>query len=422
MPPAALLTGRARLIGAVLLVGAIALGARAWLGGESIPDSAVFVLEKGDFSDIVEIRGQVEPVRSTFVNAPYNAGELQILKLAPNGTAVRAGDIVAEFDAVALRRTIQEKQSELRAARAELEQGDAQSKIAVEEKVAAVATARFEVEKAKLSLGEIGLVSEIDAARAKLALHDAETRLREAEAALESARATAETERRTRLNNIEKVQAELARAQSQVEALHVRAPVEGLVSIQPNYRSPSLGGMPPEYRVGDRAYPGAPILQLPDLSSVFLTARIDEADRGRLEVGQTGVIRVDAIADRDYQARIVDISLLARTDFRGGWPPPKQFDLTLAILDPDERLRPGMSAAARITVGRLPDVLLVPSSAIFFEAGDTVVFKAGRRGFEPVAIEVLRRGRDQAAISGPLSAGDRIARIHPGGETEEGAP
>ena len=45
----------------------------------------------------------------------------------------KTGDVVAEFDAVTLRRTIQEKQSELRSAKAELEQGDAQSKITVEE-------------------------------------------------------------------------------------------------------------------------------------------------------------------------------------------------------------------------------------------------------------------------------------------------
>jgi multidrug efflux pump subunit AcrA (membrane-fusion protein) len=415
------LTG-VRLLAAAVLVVAIVAGGRAWLGGDTIPDSEVFVVDKGDYSDIVEIRGQVQPEKTTYVTAPYNAGELQILKLSPNGTQVRAGDVVAEFDAVTLRRTIQEKQSELRSANAELQQGDAQSKIAVEEKQAAVATARFDVVKAKLSLGEIGLVSEIDAARAKLALADAETRLREAEAALASAKATAETERHTRLRRIEKVQAELARAQAQVEALHVRAPVDGIVSIQPNYRSPSFGSMPPEYRAGDRAYPGAPILELPDLSSVFLTARIDEADRGRLEVGQTAVIRVDAVADRDYQAKVIDISLLARTDFMSGWPPPKQFDLTMAITDPDERLRPGMSAGARITVGRLPDVLLLPSSAIFFEAGRTVVFKAGRRGFEPVPIEILRRGRDQAAVSGSLAEGDRVARSRPGDLPAEATP
>ena len=42
-----------------------------------------------------------------------------------------------------------------------------------------------------------------------------------------------------------------------------------------------------------------------------------------------------------------------------------------------------MSAAARITVGSLPDVLLVPASCIFYEDGKTVVFRLGRRGYTP---------------------------------------
>ena len=133
------------------------------------------------------------------------------------------------------------------------------------------------------------------------------------------------------------------------------------------------------------------------------------------------MIRVDAIADRDYQATVSDISLLARTDFQSGWPPPKQFDLKLTLRDPDTRLRPGMSAMARITVGRLPDVLLVPSSTIFYEEGRTVVYRAGRRGFTPTPVEVVRRGRDQAAISGSIAAGDRIARTRPGEPGAEGA-
>src|SRR5262245_14263680 len=165
---------RGRLLMAIIAVTVVAFVGRAFLAGNSIPEGDTVAVTRGEFSDIVEIRGQVQPVRSTYVTAPYNAGELQILKITSNGTMVKEGDVVAEFDAVTLRRTIQEKQLELRSATAELQQGDAQSKITAEEKQAAVQKARFEVVKAKLSVGEIGLVSEIEAARAKLALADAE--------------------------------------------------------------------------------------------------------------------------------------------------------------------------------------------------------------------------------------------------------
>lgn len=424
MRVSSLFTRRRVAVGA-LVVAAVAVfaGGRALLSGAPEDDGSTVEVTRGTYSDIVEIRGQVQPVRSTYVTAPFNAGELQILKIVRNGDAVQAGDIVAEFDAVNLRRTIQEKQGELRSAQAELEQNGAQSRITLEERRGAVAKAEFDVTRAELALGEIGLVSEIDAERNRLALADARQRLAEAQAALASTEANVRSDREARQRTIDKVQAELDRATRQVSALHVKAPTSGTVNILPNYRSANpLGGTPQEYRMGDRAFPGAMILELPDLSSVYLTARIDEADRGRLSEGQTAVIRLDAIADRDYQATVSQISLLARTDFQSGWPPPKQFDLTLSITDPDDRLRPGMSAAARISVGQVDDVLLVPAAAIFYEAGRTVVYRQSRRSFEPVPVEIIRRGREQAAISGALAAGDRISRTRPGGETEEAQP
>jgi HlyD family secretion protein len=409
---------RGRLVLAAAAAAVLMSGALLLRGGAATDlDTAEVVL--GEYADVVEIRGEIRPVRSTYVTAPYNAGELQILEIARNGAMVASGDVVARFDAVNLRRTIQEKQSELRGALAELEQGNAQATIAVEERQAAVYKARFDVERSKLALGEIGLVSEIDAERARLELADAEQRLREADAAAESARLNAAADREARMRAVEKIRAELATAERQVSALEVTAPTGGTVNILPNVRSTTPMGVPQEYRAGDRAFPGALILELPDLSSVYLTARIDEADRGQLVQGQSASVRVDAVPDRDYRAEVENISLLARTDFTGGWPPPKQFDLALAIRDPDDRLRPGMSAAARIAVGRLPDVLLVPADAVFYEAGRTVVYRAGRRGFDAVDVEVLRRGRDQAAVRGSVAAGDRVARTRPGAAPEE---
>jgi HlyD family secretion protein len=415
----AFLTPRRIVVALVVVAVGSGLGLASYVRGHGrVPGDAVAVT-RGEYADTLEIRGQVQAVRSTFVTAPYNAGELQILKIAKSGTPVHAGDVVAEFDAVTLRRTIQEKQSALRSATAELEQGDAQAAITLEEKRAAVKRSEFDVVKARLSMGEEGLISEIDAEKARLLLADAEQRLKEAQAAVTSTMASAKTDRDARTRTIEKTRDELAVAEHQVAALHVTAPTDGTVNVLPNYRSTSPMGEPQEYRAGDRAYPGAVILELPDLSSVYLTARIDEADRGQLVSGQTAAIRVDAVADRDYKASVTEISLLARTDFTSGWPPPKQFDLELAFRDPDDRIRPGMSAAARITVGRLPNVLLVPSASIFYEAGRTVVYRYGRRTPEAVPVEILKRGRDQAAVSGALEAGDRIARTDPNAAPQE---
>ena len=365
-----------RFIGAgVLLV--LGVGAYVLLRGSAAGSTDTIVVTRGEYSDIVEIRGQIQPVKSIYVTAPLSAGELQILKMAPNGTTVKAGDVVAEFDAVTLRRTIQEKEVELRSGNAELGQGQAQSAITTEEKQAAVKKAEFDVLKAKLALGELAFVAAIDGEKAKLAVADAEQRLREAQASVNSATADARADRQMRERTIEKSKADLQMAQRQVAALRVTAPTDGTVSIQPNYRSTTPMGTPQDIPRRRPRISGRHILELPDLSSVYLTARIDEADRGKLIMGQTAVIRVDAIADRDYKASVSDISVLARIDFTSGWPPPKQFDLKLSIQDPDKRLRPGMSAAARITVGRIPNVLLGPGRIHLLRRGANGGLSAG---------------------------------------------
>jgi HlyD family secretion protein len=413
------MTGRFRLarvaMAAVAVLAAIAVGWQVLFSNEASDSADVVELIRGTFTDVVEIRGQIEPVRSTYVTAPFNAGELQVVNIVRSGDVVEAGDVVVEFDAVTLRRTMQEKQGELRSARAELEQHDAQSRIGLEERRAAVAKAEFDVERAYLALGEIGLVSEIEAERNRLALADARQRLEEARAALASAGANAASERRVRESAVEKVLAELELAERQAASLKVRAPIAGIVNILSNYRATNpVNPTPQEFRAGDRVWPGAPILDLPDLSSAYVTARLDEADRGRLTEGQPVHIRLDAVADRDYRGRVVDISLLARVDFTSGWPPPKQFDLAILVEDADDRLRPGMSANARVEVGRIDDVLIVPAASVFYEDGRTVVYRRGRRGFDAVPVDVVRRGRDDAVVEGALQPGDLIARLQPG--------
>jgi multidrug efflux pump subunit AcrA (membrane-fusion protein) len=399
---------------AVALVAILMLSAGAWqvFGRAVVPDVPMAEITRGTYSDVIEIRGDVRPVRSTLVAAPSNSGELVIMKIARNGTVVKKGDVVAEFDAVTMRRTIADKQSELRSATAEMEQAKAQSKITLEERAAAVRRAAFEVTKAKLNIIDEVLVAPIEAERARLAVVDAEQRLKEAEAAEASAKATVTSDFRSRERRIEKIKLDLQRAENAVKALVAIAPADGVVNILPNYRSASPMGVAAEYRPGDKTYAGATILELPDLTSVFLVARIDESERGPLRPGLGGSIRADAIPDREYRAAIAEVSLLARVDYMN-WPPQKLFDLKLSFEDPDDRLRPGMSAVARVPVGELKDVLLVPASSVFTEGGASVVYRLGRRGFTAVPVNVIRRGREQAVVEGAIAPGERIATANP---------
>ena len=411
-----------RIVAAAALLIVASLAALGWMRyGRAIePSLPTTQVVRGEFADVIEIRGEVRPVKTTLVLAPANAGELVVVKIAKNGTAVQANEVVAEFDAVTMRQTIMQKQSELRGAMAEMDQMRAQTKITLEERLAAVRRAQFEVTKAKLGVGDKEIVGAIEAERGRLAVVDAEQRQREAEANELAAKVAADAEAAARQRRIDLIKRDLARAESAVQSLTAVAPIAGTVNILPNYRSASMMGMPAEFRPGDKTYAGAAILELPDLSEIFLVARVDETERGLLKAGQKAKIRADAIADRDYEAGISDISLLARVDFSGGWPPTKQFDLKITLTNPDKRLNPGMSAVARISVGQIPDVLIVPTGAVFTDGGRPVVYRFEGRDFTPIPVEIIRRGKQQAAVKGDLKAGDRIALVSPAADAKGG--
>lgn len=409
--------GRGGIIALTLAGVAIVLAGGFMAAGRgSVPDLPTGEVTRGEFVDILEIRGEIRPVRSTILASPMQAGELQIVKLARNGTMVQAGDVVVQFDGSTLRRTIEEQRSELRQAEAEIEQTRAQAQLVEEKNATALMKAGYDIERAKLDVNQGDTVARIDYEQAKLALADAGQRLRELEERVRSDKASAAADLAARLRRREKALFDLRRAQHGLQSLELHAPTAGMVNILPNFRSGSAFGGQQEFREGDRAWPGAAILELPDLSSVHLRAQLDESDRGRLKIGQEATVQIEALPGRDFRARIHDISVLTRVDFGSGWPPPRNFDLNLVLIDVDPKIRPGMTAVARIATDRVPDVLLVPAEAVFQHEGVPVVYRLTRNGYVETPVEVERRGREQSILSSGASAGDRVATRRPPAE------
>jgi hypothetical protein len=294
------------------------------------------------------------------------------------------------------------------------------AKIQEQADAAALWRAENNVTRAKLDIGDPSVLSEIEVAHTRLAVADAEQRLVEARVKQQATRETAGADLETRKRKLAKIEADLAYMQRAIDVLEVTAPADGPISIMNNGRTFSISsGGAQEFRPGDRTYAGAAILEIPDLSEIHLSARIDEGDRGHLKVGQPATVRLDAIPDREYQATVTDVSLLARPDY-SSWPPTKNFDLKLTLQDQDERIRPGMSAVGRIAIGRLPDMLLVPASSVFTVGGRTVVYRQEGAEFVEVPVDVIRRGRDQIALKG-VNEGDRLA-VHRPDDAEEEAP
>jgi hypothetical protein len=270
------------------------------------------------------------------------------------------------------------------------------------------------MQRARLDVQANELRARLEAEKFVLTLSDAETHVRELEQKIEGERIASTADVAIARQKRDKALYDVRETERIIAGLAIRAPAAGSVSLLPNFRAGGpFSRAAPEFRRGDRAWFGAPIAELPDLTAVKMTARVDEFDRGRVQAGSPVRVRVDAVPDRELAGTLTDISVVAKPDF-SSWPPARNFDLVIAIGDADERLRSGMSASARLEIERLPDVLLLPAGAIFQRGASTVAYVISGGAMETRPVMVLRRGRDQVAVASGLREGDRVSLREPG--------
>jgi HlyD family secretion protein len=403
---------RTALALSALLVLAIG-GWQVLRGGATTLETETVEVTRGTFLDRATIRGEIKAMRAQLLTAPSDAGELRILEMAPNGANVRKGDVVIAFDTTALKQRLDEKQSDLRASHAEISKADAEGRLKLEEFTTGRVTAEFDVERAKLDVKAGELQSRFDEQKARLGLSDKEQKLQETDTVLDSGRkATAATVGGLE-GKLERAQAEVGRTSRGLQALVIRAPTDGVMVVLENWRAGQFGQGNRPFQVGDAAWAGAQIAELPDLASARMTAVVDEVDRSRLVLGQDATVRVDALSDTELTARLVSIGTIAKMDFSAGWPPKRGFELVLDLTRTEARLRPGMSAVARIGVGRHDNQVLVPSRGLFSHGGRPVAYVVTSRGIEPRYVSVSHRNDDITAIASGLSPGERVAVTAP---------
>src|SRR5436305_11810728 len=88
------------------------------------------VVVKGEFIDYLQVRGEVNAVRSVPLTVPTTGGgDLQILELTKNGTGVKKGDVVVRFDPMSIQRTLNDRRSEFKQSQEEIGKTEAQYRI-----------------------------------------------------------------------------------------------------------------------------------------------------------------------------------------------------------------------------------------------------------------------------------------------------
>ena len=169
--------------------------------------------------------------------------------------------------------------------------------------------------------------------------------------------------------------------------------------------------MPP-YRPGDTVYSGRPVVDVFDVSTLEVRARVNEQERANVAVGQAAKIESDVLTSARPTAKVSSIAGLGRPDSRFG--PLRQFDVTLELRDPDPRLRPGSTVRLLVEGETVKNVLLLPRQALFEIDGKPIVYLRTGSGeaFSPRQIKVLHRTESQIALEG-LDEGAEVALVDP---------
>jgi HlyD family secretion protein len=373
------------------------------------PTQPVFQVQRSEFLDALQFRGELKAARTVSISAPSDIGNVQIVKLAPDGSAVKKGDVVVEFDPSKTKAELDQDRSILKSADAQIKQGQAEGKLTEEKDTTAVLKARYDLESAKLDASKSEILSEIDGAEAQLKVKDAEQTLREAEETLKSDRAKTEATVAAYRSASAKAKFDAERAAHSLDRMIVIAPADGTIRLVPVWHD----GAETPFKSGDRAWPGSSIAELPDATSLHIAAHVDETERGRLAVAQAATIQLDAIPDRQFTGKIQQIGTIASMDFSAGWPFPRNFDLQVAIDQNDPRLRAGMNVQVTVIVERVPNAISIPAQASFMKSGRTVAYVWNGSDFSERTIQIDRRNRDRCLVSSGLQSGDRVALRDP---------
>jgi HlyD family secretion protein len=390
------------LAGSGVLLGAVRLGRRA-------PTVPTIEVKRGEFLDSLQFRGEVKALKSVTISAPAEAGDLQIIKISPEGTVVKTGDVVVEFDRTKTEQDLAQFKSALKSAEAEIGQAKAQARLAEEENKTAVLKARYDVEGARLEASKQEIVSRIEGEEAKLKLADSEQKLREAETKQKSDEALNKATIESKEQASKKAQYDVMRAERALTQMSQRAPSAGTISLLQHWGGSGMI----TYRPGDRAWPGAAIAELPDATTLRITARVDETERGRLALQQPVTVQLNAIPDRQFTGHIEQIGAIASLDFNSGWPITRNFILEVGIDQTDPRFKPGITGEVTVVVDKVANAIILPAQALFQKSGQNVAYVWQGGEFEERVVEVGRRSGDKIVVAKGVSAGDKVALRDP---------
>lgn len=295
---------------------------------------------------VLRLKGTTEAVQSRAMLAPTLEGQqvptLTIIRLAPAGTRVKKGDLLAEFDRQAQMRDFMDKQAEYQKLVDQVTEEQAKENAARAKDETELKQAEDSLRKAELEVQKAELVSKIDAEKNQESLEEAQATFDQLRETFDLKRKAAQAGIRILEIQRDRTQQTMMHAQGNAELMQIHSPIAGVVVLNTIWKQGTMG----EVQEGDQVEPGTPFMQVVDPAAMEVRVMANQQDFPSLRIGQTARVRLDAYPELVFPARL---ELLAPIGERGSFSDKvRLFSVVVSIQGNDPKLMPDLSAAVDV--------------------------------------------------------------------------
>jgi HlyD family secretion protein len=360
---------------AALVLAGIGIYASTVYANRGVVTVQTALVERQDLTSLVTASGEIKP--KNYINIGANAiGQLTEVAVK-EGDHVKKGQLLARIENVQPAADVQAQQASLSAVEADSAAAEAALKAADDN----INTAQADIDRNKADLAR--MKSDLDRSESlykdrlmaaqdyelKKSTYEAELAVvRQSEVRLVQARAQREqtaAQLSSAQKKIAQVRAGLTRLADVLQKYDAYAPLNGIVTNL-------------SVRVGETVVPGiqnspsSTIMTIADMSLITAEVKVDETDIVNVRLNQVADITVDAIPNRSFKGHVIEIGNTAIVRSTGvaasqsavSSQEAKDFKVVIAVDNPDDEIRPGLSATAKITTATRPSVLTIPIQAL----------------------------------------------------------
>lgn len=315
-----------------------------------IDPSKLATVEKGDLAKVVVATGKIQPRSKVEVKSKASGMVKQLL--VDYDDRVKQGQTLVELDKVQLQAVVREAQANLQAAEAARDSANAQlERNKVDAEGPDVPFLKLNMERAE-QMYKDGVMS-------KSLVEDAEKNYQLALNKQMSAQRNLMVSRA----EIAKTEAQVAQAKAALENAEedlrnstIVSPIDGLVLS----RDVSVGdGVSSILILGSQA---TLVMTLGDTSEVYVQGKVDEADIGKVYLGQPARIVVESFKDKKFEGKVTRISPFGKEKDN-----VTTFEVRVSISNPTGELKANMSANAEIILEEKKNVLMVPEASLTYD-------------------------------------------------------